>query len=196
MSVNSHLKNLIASSNIASAIYNKVFPASKDPYFKIATDGFARNHYAYIVYYGALAAKSLGLDRIAVLEFGVAGGAGLVAMEDCASEIGAALSIRIDVHGFDGGAGMPPPADFRDAPHVWREFDFKMDVDALTRGLRTARLHLGYLDETIRAFAAEGHAPIAAMAFDLDYYSATMQAFRSSTTNPSFPESCAISTTS
>ncbi len=176
--MNSHLRNLISSSNILSAIYNKIGWASKDPHFKIATDGFARNHYAYIVYYGALAAKTLGLDRIAVLEFGVAGGAGLLAMEDCAREIGTALSIQIDVHGFDGGTGMPPPADFRDAPHVWREFDFKMDVDSLKRRLRTADLHLGSLDDTIHAFSAEDHAPIAAISFDLDYYSATMQAFR------------------
>jgi hypothetical protein len=172
------LKNLIASSNILSGLYNRLSSEASDPYFKIRTDGFRRNNYAYNVYYGALTAQSLGIPKISALEFGVAGGTGLIAMEECAREIGAALSIQIDVHGFDGGTGLPPPSDFRDAPHIWKESDFRMDVEALKSRLKSAQLHLGNLDETIPAFRQAAHAPIAAIAFDLDYYSSTMQAFR------------------
>src|SRR6266851_7746170 len=62
-----------------------------------------RPHYAYCVYQAAVLAKRLGYPRISVIEFGVAGGNGLVNLEWHAREISRWLSIGIDVYGFDTG---------------------------------------------------------------------------------------------
>jgi len=157
--MNDKFKNLISSSNILSKLYNALDRTNRDVFFKIRLDAYPRNQYAYLVYCGALGARRLNIPRIAVLEFGVAGGNGLLQMEDIAAEVEAAFDIRIDVHGFDSGEGMPPPLDYRDAPHVWK-------------------LHLGNVSETVPKFREASHAPIAAISFDLDYYSSTVAAFR------------------
>jgi hypothetical protein len=44
--------------------------------------------------------------------------------------------------------------------------------------LRSAKLHLGPVSETIAAFVDAGHPPVAFAAFDLDYYSSTRDALR------------------
>src|SRR5262249_23527461 len=86
-------------------------------------------HYAWGVYSAAFNAKQLGIPKIAALEFGVAGGRGLVALERCSREIEKALGVGIVVAGFDSGAGMPKPIDHRDLPHVWQEGFFPMDEE-------------------------------------------------------------------
>jgi hypothetical protein len=60
-----------------------------------------RPHYAYGVFSAADLAKRLGLKGITVIELGVAGGSGLVALEEIASAVGGAAGIQIDVVGFD-----------------------------------------------------------------------------------------------
>src|SRR3989442_47546 len=47
--------------------------------------------------------KTLGYTRISVLEFGVAGGRGLLNLEYHAQPVESLLSIEIDVYGFDAG---------------------------------------------------------------------------------------------
>src|ERR1035441_9247881 len=71
---------------------------------------FDRPHYAYGVYSAADLAKRLGLSSIQVIEFGVAGGKGLIALERIAAAIETDLGIQISVSGFDSGEGMPVPA--------------------------------------------------------------------------------------
>ena len=58
-------------------------------------------------------AKRLGLNAISVIEMGVAGAKGLLALEGIAKTAGANFGLRIHVTGFDSGQGMPAPADFR-----------------------------------------------------------------------------------
>jgi hypothetical protein len=53
---------------------------------------------------GAHLAKALGIKRVSVIEFGVAGGNGLVALDRIAEKVEQALGIDIDVYGFDTGA--------------------------------------------------------------------------------------------
>jgi hypothetical protein len=135
--------------------------------------------YAYGVYNSAMLAKRLGLSAISVLEFGVAGGRGLVALEKLAIEIEAATGVRIDVYGFDSGGGMPPPIDYRDLPHVWDQGFYKMDEAALRKRLVRAELVLGDVAETVpELLASPTLAPVGFIAFDLDYYSSTKAAFR------------------
>lgn len=170
------LRSLIASSNILSAVASRCAPgAALD--FLIDIDHFERNNHAYIIHCAALTARSLGVPRISAIEFGVAGGSGLLHMEAIARKVEATTGVGIEVHGFDAGSGMPPPRDFRDAPHVWRASDFKMDVSELRRRLTRATLHIGDVGDTVPAFLASTHAPIGAISFDLDYYSSTMSAF-------------------
>src|SRR4051794_1057437 len=76
-----------------------------------------RPHYGYCVYQGALLAKKLGHRRVSVIEFGVAGGKGLLNLEYHAEEASRALGIEIDIYGFDTGKGLPAPVDYRDLPY-------------------------------------------------------------------------------
>jgi hypothetical protein len=48
----------------------------------------------------------------------------------------------------------------------------------LRRRLRHARIYEGNVADTVLRFRRDGHAPIGAISFDLDYYSSTVAAFR------------------
>src|SRR5215831_11062434 len=63
--------------------------------------GIERPAYYYCVYQGALLAKRLGHDSISVIEFGVAGGNGLLNLEMHAEKINEELGIKIEIYGFD-----------------------------------------------------------------------------------------------
>ncbi len=146
---------------------------------KIRWDIFSRPHYAYGTFRAAREAIQLGLKKISVIEFGVAGGNGLSALEEISQTISQELGIAIDVYGFDTGQGMPPPLDYRDLPHVWQEGFFRMDVAALRQRLQRAQLVLGNVAETAQSFLTRTDiAPIGFISFDLDYYSSTVQAFK------------------
>ena len=75
-----------------------------------------RPHYAHCVLGAADLARRLGIPRISVLEFGVAGGKGLLCLESHAREATRATGVAIEVYGFDTGSGLPPPAALRRAP--------------------------------------------------------------------------------
>jgi hypothetical protein len=141
-------------------------------------DIWDRPAYAYGIHSAAKLARALGLDRITAVEFGVAGGNGLVSMERIAEAVGGHLGVDVAVIGFDAGSGMPAPEDYRDLPPVWAQGFYKMDAAALRARLRKAELVLGNVADTVRATVArEGLPPIGFVSFDLDYYSSTMSAF-------------------
>jgi hypothetical protein len=136
-----------------------------------------RPAYAYCVYRAASLAKRLGYSRISALEFGVAGGNGLIALEEHAVDIGREIGVDIEVFGFDTGAGLPPPTDYRDLPYQWQEGSFSMDEESLRDKLSRAKLVLGDIRDTATHFPEEYQpAPIGAVMFDLDLYSSTKAA--------------------
>ena len=136
-----------------------------------------RPHYGYCVWQGALLAKKLGYGRISVLEFGVAGGRGLMNLEYHAEEVSRALAIEIDIYGFDTGQGLPAPVDYRDLPYHWKEGFFSMDAEKLRGRLKRAKLVVGDIRETAQSFCADyDPAPVAAIMHDFDYYSSTARA--------------------
>jgi hypothetical protein len=138
-----------------------------------------RPHYGYCLYSSATLAVRLGMKEISALEFGVAGGNGLVNLEYHASEIEKLLPIKIKIFGFDTGSGLPTPIDYRDIPHRFREKSFKMDLQALTARLKRANLVLGDVKDTVISFTTEQNPPpIGSIFFDLDFYSSTMDAFK------------------
>ena len=134
-------------------------------------------HYAYGVYWSAFLARQLKIPRITVIEFGVAGGRGLIALERASREISDHLGVGIDVVGFDSGEGMPPPVDYRDLPHIWNVGFYRLEPEKLLPKLGGAQLVLGDVSKTVPAWMQSGiKAPIGFVAFDLDYYSSTASA--------------------
>lgn len=69
-----------------------------------------RANYTWSVLHAASIAARTNRERISVLEFGVAGGNGLVAMERAAALAESELGVGIDVYGFDTGRGCRLPA--------------------------------------------------------------------------------------
>lgn len=142
----------------------------------------ARPHYLLGTLYAAERARALGVPEISAIEFGVAGGNGLLALQEEAAAVERATGVGIRVYGFDAGSsGMPHfCGDYRDHPDTWRPGDFPMDVDALRPKLspRTT-LILGDIRETIEGFR-EGYdpPPIGFMSIDVDLYSSTVAVLR------------------
>ncbi len=108
-------------------------------------NGFrTRPEYLWPLLHSAHAARALGISRIAALEFGVAGGNGLLALERAAA---AATELSVD-------------------------------EAALRARLGKAQLVLGQVAETVPQWSRSDHPPVGFIAFDLDYYSSTMDAFQ------------------
>lgn len=140
-------------------------------------DIFRRPHYAYCTYHAARQAELLGIERISLIEFGVAGGNGLVELEEMAKLVEKEFKTRLDIYGFDTGSGLTKAQDYRDLPYIWQEGFFHMDEDALRKRLKRSTLVMGDVAETVPKFL-ESHspAPLGAVFMDLDYYSSTRDA--------------------
>ena len=146
---------------------------------RCALDLYPRPHYAYGVQQAAVLAQRLKVPRISVVEFGVAGGQGLVELHRMAELATAATGVLIDVYGFDRGEGLPKPADYRDLPYIWREGDFTMDVDALQARLPRTNIVLGDIEDTVPRFLSDLQpAPVGFVSIDVDYYTSTAAALR------------------
>jgi hypothetical protein len=147
-------------------------------YYTMMNDpsGPPREVYAWGALQGAALAKVLNYPRISILEFGVAGGAGLLAMEKIAGQVERLTGLQIDVYGFDSGVGMPAPIDYRDQPNMWFAGQFPMKREYLEHLLQRAKLYIGYVKDTLPAFIAANPAAMAFASFDLDIYSSTRDA--------------------
>jgi hypothetical protein len=138
-----------------------------------------RPHYGYCLYQGCRLAKRLGIEHVSAIEFGVAGGNGLVNLEHHAREISRSLGVKIDVFGFDTGSGLPAPVDYRDLPYHWKAGFYQMDETALRKRLHSAELVLGNILDTTRTFlTTRDPPPIAAVMVDVDLYSSTTMALK------------------
>src|SRR5262249_2086755 len=87
---------------------------------KCALDAFLRPYYVYGVVQAARLARSLGIKEIAVIEFGVGTGYGLMDLESLRERIIDEFGVTLRVFGFDLGYGLPVPQDFRDSPYLFR----------------------------------------------------------------------------
>lgn len=152
----------------------------RESYKKLVKDPICAKNVAYIwgVLQGAALGKVLGFERVSMIEFGVAGGRGLLAMERTAERVEEMAGIGIDVYGFDAETGLPKPQDYRDLPNIFLDGQYPMDKKELEKRLRRARLKLGLVEETVPAFLESTSAPVAFVSFDLDLYSSTMHAFK------------------
>jgi hypothetical protein len=142
---------------------------------RIEWETLPRTHFGYGVHRACVQAKALGINTISVMEFGCAGGSGLVELENMAEAAAREVGVGVEVFGFDIGEGLPPPQGARDLPYAWKAGQFKMDIPALKARLRFATLVLGDVRQTVRNFLQrEQAAPIGFISFDLDYYSSTV----------------------
>jgi hypothetical protein len=141
--------------------------------------GLPRPHYAYAAVRASELAVRLGYKEVTWIEFGVATGNGLIALETIKAEVERHLPVRVRIVGFDMGSGLPTPIDYRDLPYHWKGGFYEMDVPELRSRLTSSTLVLGPVAETLSAFIEEPpvEAPVGMISFDLDYYSSTVKAF-------------------
>jgi hypothetical protein len=146
---------------------------------KCALDAFPRPHYAYGVVQAARLAGRLGIKEIAVIEFGVATGSGLINLESLRKPIMDEFGVTLRVFGFDLGYGLPTPQDFRDCPYLFKSGLYRMEEQSLRKRLKYASLVLGDVKDTVKHFFNNySPPPTGFISFDMDYYSSTMSAFR------------------
>ena len=129
--------------------------------------------YAYCVKKAAELAVKLDINQISVIELGVAGGNGLVALENYANMVSQNTGIKIDVYGFDTGEGLFAPLDYRDMPYFFAKGNYSINLELLKNRLQKAKLILGDAGLTFDKFLHDAPSPIGAISFDMDYYSAT-----------------------
>ena len=134
---------------------------------------------------GLLSAAGLayleGVSEIIAIEFGVAGGQGLVTLQEEAEAVERETGVRIKVFGFDSGDGLPEfTGDHRDHPDYWKPGDFPLDEKSLSGKLSPrTRLLLGEVKKTVPEFIEHiQDVPIGFVSFDLDLYSSTTHALK------------------
>jgi len=155
-------------------LLHKVRETFGDYETKLKFGAISRPNYGYCLYNAAKLAKKLGYSKISAIEFGVAGGNGLLNFEFHAEQIRKLVSIDMEIYGFDTAEGLPKPLDYRDLPYHWKEGFYKMDVAALESKLKKAKLVIGEVSDTLKSFFEKYKpAPIGAISFDLDFYSST-----------------------
>jgi hypothetical protein len=148
---------------------------------KVAFDLVLRHHHAYGILAAADQARALGVERLALLEFGVGGGTGLLNMAHVAAEVTTCTGVEFEIYGFDTGAGLPPPRSYRDHPELFQAGDFRMDVHRL-RAMLPPNVHLVLGDvattTTDWLHGRSSTAPIGFVSVDLDYHYSTKAALR------------------
>lgn len=161
---------IIDNNGIPVRLFGKFQAFFKDMYKKLHF-----YHFANGLMEAASLAKSRGYDHISAIEFGVGGGRGLIRLGICAREIQRLYKVKIDVYGFDSGAGLYPAVDYRDCPQYWVEGDFKMDYELLKSRLYNEKLIIGDICNTANTFLTSySPAPIGFISIDVDTYTPTV----------------------
>jgi len=94
--------------------------------FRLSLDALDRPYYAFGVKQAIYLAARLKHPKVSVIEFGVATGGGLLALEKYAAELGREAGIQVEVYGFDTGEGLPAAtSDYRDLAYVWKQGTYK-----------------------------------------------------------------------
>jgi hypothetical protein len=154
------------------------YPEINATFVRIIRKTRVRPAYLWGSLHGAYLAKALGIATVSLIEFGVAGGNGLVDLDQIGQALETNLGIQAVVYGFDTGRGLPAPVDARDCPNLFSGGDYPMNVERLRARLQRAEVVLGDVADTVAPFLACRPPPVAFISFDLDLYSATVQALR------------------
>jgi hypothetical protein len=143
---------------------------------KAEWDAVVRPNYLVGVLYAAGQAEEEGVKEISVVEFGVAGGNGLLALQSYAAAVEKETGVKICVWGFDNGEGLTKLCgDHRDHPDRYTEGEYAMERTRLTSRLSSrTKLILGDVGQTVQAFVKEAsYPPIGFISVDLDLYSSS-----------------------
>lgn len=191
------MTNLIKTNSIISSVFRRSFNKLNDLIFcqiplrvvffrfilkkltfipyptRLYKEAVPRPYYGFPIFHSLRLAKSLGYKKVSIIEFGVAGGSGLVNIEYHVKEIQKIIDIDVEIYGFDSAVGLPKTLDYRDLPYFWKEGFYKMDIPKIKSRLSSAELILGDVKETLKNFDC---APVACVIVDLDYYSSTVAA--------------------
>ena len=148
---------------------------------KAEWDAVARPNYLTGVLYAATQAKEEGRTETSVVEFGVAGGNGLLALQTYAAAVEKETGVKICVWGFDTGEGLSKLCgDHRDHPDRYTEGEYAMETTRLTsRLMPRTKLILGDVGQTVQSFVRDAsYPPIGFISVDLDLYSSSKHALQ------------------
>ena len=129
--------------------------------------------YASVIMNAAKLAQQKRYREISVIEFGVAGGAGLKLAEIYSKEIMRLTGVNIRLVGFDWGKGLPQISD-KDGS-AWSCGDYISDISQIQKMLPDVEFVIGDIRETCKTYLKEYNpAPIGGMLVDVDLYSSTV----------------------
>lgn len=131
-----------------------------------------RPHYETILFESCLEAKKLGYKEVSILELGVAGGNGIISLENYKKKIEKIHDIKINIFGFDTGEGLPLTDNKYDLPFHWKKGDFKIDKNELQNKI-SSKIFYGDVKNSIDSFLKENPKNIISIFFDMDFYSST-----------------------
>lgn len=145
-------------------------------FFRESWESLPYPNYAKCVWDAAGIARSRGYQAISVIEFGVAGGRGLMSLELYVKEISKLTGVNIEVYGFDSGEGLLQPRNgYKDGTQYWSAGEYKMDHEKIQSRLYEAKLIIGDICETVKTFFEKYNpAPVGAMLIDVDAYTPTV----------------------
>jgi hypothetical protein len=153
----------------------------------VALDAGEYPAYTYCVYHAAQLARRLHIDSISVIEFGVAGGNGLLFLERIAAQVEEELGLKVQVFGFDSGEGLPEVTLREDLPYWFQKSQYRIDVPALKAKLQSAKLIVGDVKKTVADFfTSYKPPPVGAILNDLDLYSSTADSLKLFDHDPRF----------
>jgi hypothetical protein len=134
-------------------------------------------NYLFGLFSAARTARAAGASEFSAIEFGVAGGNGLVQLERHAAIVEQHYAVRIRTFGFDLGSGLPPPSDPRDCGFASPSGEFAMDLDRLKARLARSELLIGDVRDTVPRFRETSAPPVGFVSNDLDLYTSTRASF-------------------
>ena len=145
----------------------------------VMTNSSDRPNYAYCMYHAAILAKKLGHNSVSLVEFGVAGGNGIIFLERFAKKVEKELEIKIEIYGFDLEDGLSKPKNYKDLKYWFKEGYYKMNKLKLEKKIHKSKLIIGDVSKTLNKFFDEFNpAPIGAIFHDLDFYHSTIDSFK------------------
>lgn len=151
---------------------------------KIEYDLVPRQPYAFGLQqafeFAAAHGAKLGLERVVLVEFGVASGGGLLNLCRISERLSRHYGIDCRIIGFDTGAGMPEPVDYRDHPEKYLRGDFvPSDTGSLKDALpANASIVYGDIAETLSGLYLAPGEMIGFVSVDVDYWSSARDCLR------------------
>ena len=142
---------------------------------KINYDLVPRQPYAFGLSEAFRLAKEEQIDKVIIIEFGVASGAGLFNLAYISNKLSKIYNIDYEVLGFDTGKGMPEPIDYRDHPEHYMTGDFPSINLENAKLPKKTKIYYGDIEDTVKNILEHlnKNVKIGFVSIDVDYYSST-----------------------